>query len=54
MEWLVSICESGGFVGYYSDVTSERDGDPTLIYFNDGQVLEKKVSGELKELFTSD
>ncbi len=28
--------------------------DPTLIYFENGQVLEKKVSGEFRELLTSD
>ena len=54
MNWLVSICESLGFIGYYSNVTREIGGDPTLIYFENGQVLEKKVSGELKELFNSD
>jgi hypothetical protein len=52
MDWLVSICEPSGFIGYYSDVTTETGGDPTLIYFENGRVLEKKVSGEFKELFT--
>jgi hypothetical protein len=55
MEWLVSICESTGFVGYYSYMSNmEIGGDPTLIYFEHGQVFEKTVSGELKELCTSD
>jgi hypothetical protein len=28
--------------------------DPILIYFKNGQVMEKKVTGEFKELLTSD
>jgi hypothetical protein len=52
MDWLVSICEPLGFIGYYSDVTTEIGHDPILIYFENGRVLEKKVSGEFKELFT--
>ncbi len=55
MEWLVSICDSTGFVGYYSYIRNMQiGGDPVLIYFENGQVLEKKVTGEFKELLTSD
>jgi hypothetical protein len=54
MDWLVSICEPLGFIGYYSEIAGEIGGDPTLIYFENGQVLEKKVGGEFKKLFTSD
>lgn len=53
MEWLVSICEPLGFIGYYSCIQGYIGGDPTLIYFENGRVLEKKVSGEFKELLTS-
>ncbi len=54
MEWLVSICEPLGFIGYYSCIRTHIGGDPTLIYFENGQVLEKKVTGEFQELLTSD
>jgi hypothetical protein len=55
MEWLVSICDSTGFIGYYSCIVNmEIGGDPVLIYFENGRVLEKKVTGEFKELLTSD
>jgi hypothetical protein len=55
MEWLVSICDSTGFVGYYSYIRNMYIGsDPILIYFKNGQVMEKKVTSEFKELLTSD
>jgi hypothetical protein len=54
MEWLASICEPLGFVGYYSCDRMMIGSDPTLIYFENGRVLEKKVSGEFKELLTSE
>jgi hypothetical protein len=54
MQWLASICEPLGFVGYYSCIREYIGNDPILIYFENGQVLEKKVSGEFKELLTSE
>lgn len=48
LDWLVSICESTGFVGYYTVVRNmEILSDPILIYFFNGEVLEKQVEGKL-------
>jgi hypothetical protein len=46
LDWLVSICESDGFVGYYINIHHSnlgRESDPTLIYFINGKVFEKLV-----------
>ena len=47
-DWLASISSTYGFVGYY-----KRDNNlhPTLIYFNQGNVLELAVEGD-PELMT--
>jgi hypothetical protein len=59
LDWLVSICESTGFVGHYyyiSDQDYDRRifSDPVLIYFLDGKVFEKPVEGKLRELLSGD
>jgi hypothetical protein len=45
LDWLVSICESDGFIGYYIgyDSSLSRGNDLTLIYFINGKVFEKFV-----------
>jgi hypothetical protein len=59
VDWLVSICESTGFVGYYyyiadQDFNKRIFSEPVLIYFLDGKVLEKTVKGELRDLMSSE
>jgi hypothetical protein len=52
MDWLVSVCESDGFIGYYYPLRNlSRNTDPILLYFIDGQVFEKEIEGKLKILF---
>jgi hypothetical protein len=59
VDWLASICESTGFVGYYyyirdQDLDKRIFSDPVIIYFLDGKVFEKTVEGELIELMSGD
>jgi hypothetical protein len=59
VDWLVSICKSTGFVGYYYYITDQDDdkrifSEPVLIYFLDGKVFEKPVEGGLRDLLSGD
>jgi len=42
-DWLASISSTSGLVGYYKNDT---DYHPTLIYFEDGRVLQLKIEGQ--------
>ncbi|WP_295614158.1 hypothetical protein [Chamaesiphon sp. GL140_3_metabinner_50] len=51
VDWLASVCYSHGFVGYYLWLMNfERNRDPVIVYFEDGQVFKKHLTHKLMPL----
>jgi hypothetical protein len=51
VDWLASVCDSYGFVGYYLWLMNfERNGNPVIVYFENGQVFEKHLNDKLMPL----
>jgi hypothetical protein len=52
IDWLLSISESIGVVGSYCELRNMTEGEPQLIYFVDGEILEKSADGQWQEFLT--